>query len=97
MTDWVKVTKDFIWENKEGAIIGGLLGWFVIVPLITKDTQSIVALQSSGLIDMAKSASTTATTFAIAKARWFAVAVGIVLGTFVDAMIPEGFFNRWFK
>ena len=97
MTDWLKQTQQFIWENKEGAIAGGLLGWFVIAPLITKDSQSIVALQSSGLIDVVKSASTSATEFAIAKAKWFAVFIGIIVGIVTDLQLKEGFMKNWFR
>lgn len=97
MTDWLKQTQQFIWENKEGAIAGGLLGWFVIAPLITKDSQSIVALQSSGIIDVVKSASTSATEFAIAKAKWFAVFIGIIVGIVTDLQLKEGFMKNWFR
>lgn len=97
MADWLRQVRQFIWENKEGAIVGGLLGWFVIAPLITKDTQSIVALQSSGLIDVVKSASTSATEFAIAKAKWFAVGLGITIGVFFDMQLKEGFLKNLLK
>lgn len=97
MTDWLKQVQQFIWQNKEGAIIGGLVGWFIIAPLITKDTQSVVALQSSGLIDVVKSASTTATEFAVAKAKWFAVFIGVIVGIVIDSQLKEGFMKDWFR
>ena len=97
MTDWIKATKDFIWENKEGAIVGGLLGWFVIAPLLTKDATTVQSMQNMGLVDVVKSASTTAADFAIAKVKWFAVGLGTLIGIFFDMQLKEGFLKNFMR
>ena len=104
MTDWLKQTQQFIWENKEGAIAGGLLGWFVIAPLITKDTQSMVALQNMGLIDVAQQtmgivdvAKSGIATFITLKAKLLATTLGIAFGMFVESQLEEGFLKNLLK
>ena len=96
MADWLKQVQAFLWENKEGAIIGGVLGYLFITPLLTKDASALQSLQSVGLVDVLKSASTSAVVFARTKAVWLGVILGSIIGIIVDSLIPEGFWKRWF-
>ena len=104
MTDWLKATRDFVWKYKKGAIAGGLLGWFVVAPLILKDAQSMVALQNMGLIDVAQQtmgiinvAKSGIASFVAMKAKLFAVALGVAFGTFVESQLEEGFLKNVLK
>ena len=104
MTDWIKATKDFVWKYKKGALVGGLLGWFVIAPLITKDASSLKSLQSMGLIDVAQQtmgivdvAKSGIASFVAIKAKLFAVALGVTFGMFAEAQLEEGFLKNFLR
>ena len=104
MAEWIKATGEFLWKHKKGAVVGGLLGWFVIAPLITKDASSLKSLQSMGLIDVAQQtmgivdvAKSGIASFVAIKAKLFAVTLGIAFGMFVESQLEEGFLKNIMK
>ncbi|MBI4029309.1 MAG: hypothetical protein HY376_03005 [Candidatus Blackburnbacteria bacterium] len=97
MTDWLEQAKQFIWENKEGAIIGGIAGYFFIAPLLTKDASALQNLEAVGLIDVFKSASTSAIDFARTKALWTGTLIGVVIGIIMDMVMAEGWLKKLLK
>ena len=88
----MKWTK-FIWEIKEGLILGALAGYVLGKYLFPNNVIDMNAvMQTQTVLDMMKSASQPAMEFAKDKLIIGCTIVGGLIGTVIDAMIPE---NKW--
>ena len=81
-----------IWENKEGIIIGGVIGYFLSKSLFPSMVDFSVITQTQGMIDILASGSP----LDIAQVKLSAVSsvLGSLIGGYVDSLIPEGRFFR---
>lgn len=89
----VKIIK-ILMENKEGIIIGGIIGYFLGKSVLLDMVDLSVIAQTQGIVDVVAGAGKSALELAKTKLIWASVAVGAVIGGYVDSLIPEG---RFFK
>lgn len=97
MADWLKQVQAFLWENKEGAIIGGIIGFVAGKWFLKSFGIDMSIFQEQGIIDTAISASKGTLEFAQQKAVWALTALGVFVGILGDMMLKEGWLKKVFK
>ena len=86
--------KRIIRQNKEGIIIGAIVGYlFGKFFLNDIDVSSIIQTQS--VIDSLISAGKSSVELAKSKVVLATTLLGAVMGFIVDSQLKEGFFRRW--
>ena len=92
--------KQGLWENKEGIILGGLIGFLLgkfVLPT-TFDLQAIA--QANSVLDFVKAGTSNIIEFAKTKIIIASTIVGSLAGGIIDNMMPERFVMkrwRWFR
>ena len=90
----------FLKENKEGLIIGAVVGFVIGKWLLPSSFDLTPVAESQGIIDTFKSAGTTAIEFARTKIIWATTLLGTAVGGLIDSLFKEGYLmnklRRWF-
>lgn len=85
--------KRFVWNNKEGILIGGLVGYlfsrFFLPDYINLNT----IIQTQGLIDIITSSS--GIELAERKIRVAFTVIGATIGMVIDMNLKEGWYRKW--
>ena len=89
--------KKFLTENKEGIIIGGIVGYIIGKYFLqgTIDLSSVTETQ--GIIDIISG--TTKSTIELAKTKIVLAStiIGSFIGAYIDSILPEQDIKGWFK
>lgn len=86
--------KRFFFENKEGIVIGGVVGYILGKYFLQDYFDMSIMGQTFGIIDVVKGA--TASTIELAKTKiiWASTIIGAVIGMILDNALPEKFWRK---
>jgi len=85
--------KKFLWENKEGIIIGGIIGYVVATRFLPSNFDISVVQQTQGVIDLVSSG--TPIEIAKTKVTWAFTIIGSAIGMVMDMNLKEGWYKKW--
>lgn len=88
----------FLRENKEGIIIGAIVGWAISRFVAPQFIDLSILTQTQGVLDPFISAGKSLTEIAKTKLTVILVVLGAGIGAAVDMAVPEGkLFKRRFR
>lgn len=88
--------REFIRKNKEGMILGGILGLIAGLIALGFGYNPAFTIQGYGAIDTALQ---NLSTIALSNVKFivFITLLGILIGGIMDVILPEGWFRKWMK
>lgn len=86
-------TKEYILENKEGILVGALIGFIIAKFFFPQDIDITLIAQTQSIVDVFKSTGTTAIEFAKTKVMLGLIVISAFIGMILDSLLKEG----WWK
>lgn len=89
--------KRFVFLNKEGILIGGLVGFIFAKFFLPETFDFSMVQQTFGLMDVLKGAGTTTLEWAKTKVVWALTIFGAGFGLMIDNELKEGWWRKWLR
>ena len=89
--------KKILWENKEGIIIGIIVGDLTARYFLPQIIDFSMITQTQGIVDILSSAGKTTLEIAKTKLIWAGRIIGALVGLYIDSILPEKWYKRLLK